>query len=139
MMMEVACLPVTELPKMLKNLTHGTVPTTVNYSYLPCLHHCGFHAWIDCCLMHGQEPDAGSYLGGVVDCWTEHVTDLTNANEDKDNVKTPPSLMNHLIGRPTVNSGLTSWLSIATPQLECPSPMYCMSQLMSPLQILSHH
>ena len=44
--------------------------------------------------MHGQEPDTGSYLGTVINCWTEHVTDLANASEAKDDVKTPPSLMN---------------------------------------------
>ena len=44
--------------------------------------------------MDGQEPNAGSYLGGVMDCSTEHVTDLTNANEAKDNVRTHPSLTN---------------------------------------------
>ena len=44
--------------------------------------------------MHGQEPDSGSYLSGVMDCWTEQVTDITNANEAKHDVKTPPSLMN---------------------------------------------
>ena len=93
MIMEFACLPATELPNMLKIFAHRTVPTNVHYSYLPCLCLCGFHAWINYCLMCGQAPEAGSYLGGVMDCWTRHFTDLTNANEAKDDVKTPPSLI----------------------------------------------
>ena len=91
MTIEFASLPVTELPKMLKNLACGTVPANINYSYLPYLHLCGFHAWIDYCLMCGQEPDAGSYLGAVMDCWIECVTDLSNANEAMDDVKHLPA------------------------------------------------
>ena len=94
MMMELASLPVTELPTMLKNLACGTIPANVAFPYLSCLCLHGFHAWINYHLMHGQELDAGSYIGTVMDCWTEHVMDLANATESpQDDVKSHPHLM----------------------------------------------
>ena len=92
--MKFACLPVTELSMMLKNLTHGTIPENVAFPYLPCLCLCWFCVWNDYHLMYRQEPDASSYIGTVMDCWTEHMMDLTNATESaKDDVKSPPGLM----------------------------------------------
>ena len=65
------------------------------HPYLPCLCLHGFHAWINYHIVYGREPHAGSYNDTVMDCWMEHMTDLTNAtNSSKDTVKPPPRLMN---------------------------------------------